>query len=379
MQPYRIAVASTGVSHVTRGIETWAIDLAAALRRRGIDSCLLQGSGPEDAHRKTVPCLKRGSAGNKWLAKYAPGFFWRMRLKSAYDIEQTTFALNLVASRKAQSFDILHTQDPHLAHMLDRCQQLGLFKPRVILAHGTEEPPEYLTKFANLQHLAPHHMEEIRDQQLPGTKWFVGPNFVDTDCFKPGTNLQLRAELGIPASAFVVLTSAAVKRQHKRVDYLINEFSSFCKSYPEDAHLIVAGASHEDTAELKALAASLTAGRVHFLLDQPKDRMPDILRAADLFVLCSLKEMMPIALLEALATGLPAIVSEHPVVSWMRGNGGTSIAMQKDTALATELGKWADTGLRAAISKKARDHAVSNFSESAVMKNLMNIYEEVLQ
>jgi glycosyltransferase involved in cell wall biosynthesis len=66
-----------------------------------------------------------------------------------------------------------------------------------------------------------------------------------------------------------------------------------------------------------------------FSSTSPTSRCRTSCAPGDLFVLCSLKEMMPIALLEALATGLPALVSQHPVVSWMKGDGGAAIDMRQ--------------------------------------------------
>jgi len=51
-------------------------------------------------------------------------------------------------------------------------------------------------------------------------------------------------------------------------------------------------------------------------------------------LLCSLKEMMPIALLEAIASGLPCIVNRHPVLEWITGPGGEAIDMTQTGALA---------------------------------------------
>jgi 1,2-diacylglycerol 3-alpha-glucosyltransferase len=300
-------------------------------------------------------------------------------MKSPYEIEQTTFALRLLLSRGAHGFDILHTQDPHLARILDTCHRRGLFPPRVLLAHGTEEPPEYLAGFSYLQHLAPQHAEEIATFQKPGTKWFVGPNFVDTARFHPGQNAALRSQLGIAPDAFVVITSAAVKRHHKRIDYLIEEFARFENDYSGDAHLLIVGASTDDTEMLREQALQKGGERIHFLVDQPHEQMPDILRAGDLFVLCSLKEMMPIALLEALATGLPVLVSEHPVVSWMRGPGGASVAMAENGALAAALAAWSDCERRRGAGERARQHAEEQFSEHAAVDTLNRIYAKALE
>jgi hypothetical protein len=86
--------------------------------------------------------------------------------------------------------------------------------------------------------------------------------------------------------------------------------------------LLIAGARTDETAELLALAESLIPGRYKILTDCPRDQMPDLYRAMDVFVLPSLFEMMPIALLEALASGLPCVVNHHPVLEWMIGAEG---------------------------------------------------------
>lgn len=181
---------------------------------------------------------------------------------------------------------------------------------------------------------------------------FAIPNFVDTDKYRPGRNPELRARLGIPEAAFVILSVAAIKRSHKRIDYLIREIArgsevrgrrsevrdqesevgdslssiqtSSSLSPQPTVHrphlfLLIAGARTSETDELIAMADELLPGRVRVLADLPHDEMPGLYRVADLFALCSLKEMMPIAVLEAMASGLPVIVNRHPVLEWMVG------------------------------------------------------------
>jgi hypothetical protein len=59
--------------------------------------------------------------------------------------------------------------------------------------------------------------------------WVAIPNFVDCAAFRPARNaderLAVRRRVGIPEDAFVVGCVAAVKKDHKRIDYLIGEVS----------------------------------------------------------------------------------------------------------------------------------------------------------
>jgi glycosyltransferase involved in cell wall biosynthesis len=194
------------------------------------------------------------------------------------------------------------------------------------------------------------------------------PNFVDCAVFQPFSTedlprrSSLRATLGIPEAAFVVGCVAAVKKDHKRIDYLIREFSQWamgskqfavisgqltvnreestassmstadcllpaipslptahCSLFTVAPFLLIAGAKTSETAELIELAESLIPGRYKIVTDCSRAQMPELYRAMDVFVLTSLFEMMPIALLEALASGLPCLVNRHPVLEWMVG------------------------------------------------------------
>lgn len=376
----RVAIASSGVHHVKRGIETWAIDLAAALHERDLDVTLFSGSGPAVyPYEKTVSCLHRHSKINRLVTERSPGFLWRVHLTSEYELEQLTFAYHLMMGRHLRGFDLVHTQDPLLAAILDGYYRRGLLEAATLLAHGTEEPAKYLSRFSYLQHLAPHHFDEALSFRRPKSQWFTIPNFIDTALFAPRTDNRIREELGIPEEAFVVLTSAAIKREHKRIDYLISEFSRFWRETDSTAHLIVAGAGHGDTAELHRIAKEQCPMHIHFLVDQPRGRMPAIYNAGNLFVLCSLKEMMPIALLEATASGLPCLVNQHPVVSWMVGNGGEAIDMSGAGSLAASLKEWRDHATLAVGGQKARRHALTNFSRDAVVEQILDAYREIVK
>lgn len=380
-RPLRIAVASSGLGHVARGVEAWAHDLAAALAGRGEAVTLYKGGGAAARpYERVVPCLRRdGALARRVLGAVPPAVGWRVGLGSAYAAEQTTFAFNLVRRLRRAPADVLHVQDPQVAALAQRARRLGLIRTRTILAHGTEEPPAFLRRIEYLQHLAPWHLDRLRAAGTWRPAWTAIPNFIDTDCFAPGPAAGLRAELGLPADALVVLTAAAIKRDHKRVDHLLAEFARLRAARPElPAWLVVAGGWEAETDDLVAEGTRALGDRVRFLVRFPRARMPDLYRLADVFALCSLFEMMPIALLEATASGLPSLVHRHPVLEWMTGPGGERIDMAAPGGLASALGRLlADPAGRRALGARARAHCQAEFSRDAVVGRILAYYRFV--
>lgn len=377
----RICVASSGLGHVTRGIEAWADDLARALAARGEDVILCKGAGePTAAFERVLPCWTRESRKTVALLKWMPrSLGWRIGFGSGYEVEQSTFACRLIATLRAEQVDVLHVQDPHVAWLVQNAHKRGIVKTRTILAHGTEEPVEFQSRITYLQHLAPWHLEQARSAGISKKTWTTIPNFVDTDHFHPGPSAVLRQQLNIPDDGLVVLSAAAIKRHHKRVDYLVHEFRHLLNSHPDlRAWLVLAGGWEETTETVIAEAKQLLGDRVRCLVRFPRQSMADLYRAADLFTLASLKEMMPIALLEATATGLPCVVHQHPVMQWMVGAGGEP----SDLSVA---GRWAETVApllhdhqrRAEMGERAREHCVQRFSRDRVVDQIVGHYDWV--
>jgi len=118
---------------------------------------------------------------------------------------------------------------------------------------------------------------------------------------------DLRAQLGIPAEARVVLYVGRIAAG-KGIDHLLEA----ARQIPE-AHLVIAGPDdrHGTTALIgQAQAATATAGRIHAL---PLREAPphDLYPQADVFVLASEGESFGMAAAEAAAAGTPVIVSER--------------------------------------------------------------------
>lgn len=378
----KIVVASSGLGHVNRGIEAWADDLATALDARGEQVILCKGAGARDrAFERVISCCIRESRLNRRLLRYMPRrLSWRLGFGSDYAIEQTTFAINLIRFLRRERADILHVQDPKVALIAQRAWKLGLIRSKTILAHGTEEPLEFQKKIQFLQHLAPWHLERAREAGVWQPTWTAIPNFIDTQRFSPGKSDSLRDELGIPRDALVVLTAAAIKRNHKRIDHLVNEFAQLRQESPEiPAWLVVAGGWETETDAIITEGKRLLGDRVRFLVRFPRSRMPELYRAANVFALCSLFEMMPIALIEATASGLPCIVNSHPILEWMTGPGGVRIDMSVPAQLQAALREiLSHPDHREKLGNLAQQHCQASFSKDAVVSRIVSYYLEIM-
>jgi len=201
----------------------------------------------------------------------------------------------------------------------------------------------------------------------------VIPNGVDTAVFRPDPErrARVRRELGL-SSEFVWL---AAGRLMWKKDYatLLRAFGQLGGSA-----LAIAGAGPQE-AELKRLAAEY-GGRVRFL--GQVDDMPALMNAADGFALSSVVEGLPVALLEAAASGLPAVATDVGGVREILGEeagvvvppgdpAALAAAMQRMTALPVEA--------RERMSGAAREVAVARFDVSAVVAQWEAVYRELLE
>lgn len=111
----------------------------------------------------------------------------------------------------------------------------------------------------------------------------------------------LRAEIGVGSDTPVVLSVGEhiERKNHAACIRAIKQI--------DGAALVFCGAGKQEN-EMKALAIALgVADRVHFL--GFRQDIPALLLAADVFVFPSRQEGLPLALMEAMAAGLPCVVS----------------------------------------------------------------------
>jgi glycosyltransferase involved in cell wall biosynthesis len=146
----------------------------------------------------------------------------------------------------------------------------------------------------------------------------IVPNGIDTERFRPDGPTGDLIETGDPTILFVGRLV-----EGKRPSDALAAIERVRESHP-DARLVFAGDGPLG-ADLERHAADSGLGSaVEFLGTIPYEAMPQLYRAADLFVLPSRAEGLPRTVLEALSTGVPVVTSDLPQLrSIVEGVGHT--------------------------------------------------------
>jgi glycosyltransferase involved in cell wall biosynthesis len=164
---------------------------------------------------------------------------------------------------------------------------------------------------------------------VQSTKIAAIANPVDLDTREPIDKVVARVELGIPNAARVVVWHGRVQIHRKGLDLLVEAWRRVCEECPELSPLLLLVGSGVDVEELRRMLSTLPSGSFLWIDEYVRDRqrLQRCLIAADLAVLPSRHEGFPVAIIEAMASGLPVIATE---VDGVREALGSSVGSTGD-------------------------------------------------
>ncbi|MCV9996508.1 glycosyltransferase [Paeniglutamicibacter sp. ZC-3] len=261
---------------------------------------------------------------------------------------------------------VIHTNIGSIFHV-----SLGVFllKRSIIRIHtlhniaGYAEPGSRLLIIKNIINLMKFQLVSISHAvresaskafALPLEQIPLIPNGVDIHRFAPGEKNEKKTDSEI---RFVAVGSLSPVKAHAA---LILAFERMEISIRDRCSLTIAGGGPL-YAELADLIRSLNLQDRVALLGNRQDVSP-ILEASDVFVSASLTEGFPLSLLEAMATGLPAVVTAVGGVGDIVRDGveGILIEPQNTAMLTRSMEKLArDVGLQLEFGQNARRRAES--------------------
>jgi len=188
---------------------------------------------------------------------------------------------------------------------------------------------------------------------------------------------RLRLEMAASADR-VILFTAGRFAPPKALDDLVRAFALLHPHVPQ-AMLVMAGEGPLFT-QIAALVQELGLGADVRLLGARQD-VPLLMAAADVYVSSSLREGLPMAVLEAMMAGLPVVATAVGDLPRLLGaERGLLVPPAQPQVLAEALESLAkDAHLRETLGAAGRQFVQENFSVHAWMNRLLNLYREVLR
>ena len=219
----------------------------------------------------------------------------------------------------------------------------------------------------------------VNDRIVPARLLRLVPNGVDTARFRevaPGAREEVRRSLGI-GSRFMWL---AVGRFESAKDYptMVRAFAAVRAKEPR-AELVLVGRGSLQ-AETEALVQELGVEGIRFA--GVRSDVPEVMSAADGYVMSSAWEGMPMVLLEAAAAGLPIVATtvggNHEVV--LNEESGFLVPPRDHEALGAAMARLGELpeDRRLEMGRRGQQHIRSHYGLDRVAERWEEIYRRVL-
>lgn len=235
---------------------------------------------------------------------------------------------------------------------------------------------KYLTSRSDINISVSASNKRSGEHYIKAFKSIVVNNGIDTAKFSPaGTFKNIRQELNIPADAVLVIFIARFTHQ-KQPLALIRAFQEVLVTVP-DLRLLMVGDGDQKQEALEMVNTPDIKDKIYF--QSFRQDVPDLLAAADIFVLPSLWEGLPIGLLEAMAMGKAIIATDVDGTKEVirHRENGLLVKVGRVAMLASalsELGK--DQSLREALRQKALETVRQQFDAKYMTREIETIYKK---
>jgi glycosyltransferase involved in cell wall biosynthesis len=358
----RVAIACCGLEHVHRGYESFSRELFSALSGHA-DVILFKGSGKRGPNEIVVPCLHRN-----FLQRFMnplKAFYW----------EQVTFAIALIPLLILKKIDIVHYSEGNLGNALARFLPWTGSRVRLLQSNGGPLDPRAFRPEPFIHQVCKAGFDQAIECGIPSGRMHLIPYGIAEERFRATEAREIvRLRFGLPQDKFLILSLAALNREHKRLDYLIREVAAL---HDASMFLCMAGEPTSETRELEELAAELLPG-CHTFITVPRDAIPELLATADLFVLTSLNEGFGMVLIEACSAGVPVVCHNSKHFQWVLGDAAlyTDMAATGALTLAIQEATGQQEMLRR-LSALGQERVDNCYSWKVLVPRYMEMYRSI--
>ena len=210
------------------------------------------------------------------------------------------------------------------------------------------------------------------DKGFDETRMTVIPNGIDFSRFEDITGVGiLKSSLGL-AEKFCFLTVASLRKK-KGHAHLFRAAVRFLREIPEAVFLLAGDGPESES--LQSLTRRLGIDRNVIFLKNRND-IPQLLAAADAFVLPSEHEGMSNALLEAMASGTPIVCSDIDENRWVVGKTALLAKINDPEMFSGCLARLFESGeIRKKLAEAGLKRVKKWFSLENTIKEYNNLYQ----
>ncbi len=262
--------------------------------------------------------------------------------------------------------------------------------PIICTAHGKNYYPDrYYRRFAYRRVASyadefvavSHDLKDfiIREVGIAPSRIRVVHNGIDTGVFNRQCHDRsaTRKMLGIEPAAYVIIVVAALfeMKGHKE---LINALASLESGKENLCVLFVGDGNYRQELQRQAADCALE-GVIRFL--GFRSDIPSLLTASDLFVLPSYSEGLPVSVLEAMAAGVPVIVTDVGGLKEVVRDGENALLVppRSSSELTDKIAYCMGKGLALeSMTARAREDVVRSFGLDAMLTSYRNLYSRLL-
>ena len=203
-------------------------------------------------------------------------------------------------------------------------------------------------------------------------------NGVNLDRFSRNTaSNSIKESLGIKKQALVIGAVGSLTKE-KGHSYLLKAVPKVVQGFPEAIFLLVGDG--EERPSLEKMVSKLGIKDKIIFAGARKD-VPQLLPMLDVFVLPSLNEGLPMALLEAQAARIPVIATRVGAIPKVVKDGVTGALMPpKDPGAIAKavIQILFDKKVAAAMAEKGFERILNNFSCKKMASKYLSLYKELL-
>jgi glycosyltransferase involved in cell wall biosynthesis len=320
----------SGIGVINRGIESFFLEAFTHLKEvEGVEALLLKGDGETRPDERVVPCLPRTSERAVLLGHLAS--------RSPYVVEQWTTFLPVAFHIRRFRPHVVFYSDQNLGFLLYWLRRYIGVPYRLLFSNGAPCSAPF-RRLDFVHQVAPCYYDEAIARGEPTWKHVMVPygiNIVPPPTRLPGEQkAALRRALGLPTQGTILLSVGWISREHKRMDYVIQELARLPQPRP---FLMLVGAMDKRSDEIVQMAKDSLGSDACCIRSVPYHEVFNYYKASDYFVLASLKEGFGRVYLEALLHGLPVIAHRHPVTEFVLGNEGRLVDLSRPGKLADAM------------------------------------------